>query len=121
MYVRPLTVELSKRWIAALRSGEYKQTSSCLRKGDCFCAIGVLCNIVDKGYWKEASDIMIGEYYQFGGFSISNTGPYATIVDRLGGGESVHEYVLDKVTTMNDKEGKSFNEIADWLENYWGN
>lgn len=36
---------IADQWIAALRSGEYKQTTRFLRKGDRFCCLGVLCNL----------------------------------------------------------------------------
>jgi hypothetical protein len=44
--------ELKKKWLEALRSGEYKQGQGCLRKstseGDKFCCLGVLTDIVIK-------------------------------------------------------------------------
>ena len=37
--------EIAKLWVDALRSGDYKQTQSKLRKGNSFCCLGVLCNL----------------------------------------------------------------------------
>ena len=33
------------KWIAALRSGNYKQGKGYLKKGDCHCCLGVLCEV----------------------------------------------------------------------------
>jgi len=32
-------------WVAALRSGDYKQATQELRRGNAFCCLGVLCNL----------------------------------------------------------------------------
>lgn len=37
--------EVKAKWVAALRSGEYKQGFHALRKQDSFCCLGVLCNL----------------------------------------------------------------------------
>jgi hypothetical protein len=46
-----------EKLIAALRSGEYKQTQLALRKGGAFCCLGVACELYRKeesaGYWDE--------------------------------------------------------------------
>ena len=47
--------EIKQRWIDALRSGNYKQGYFKLKTNDCFCVIGVLCDILKNelnGYWK---------------------------------------------------------------------
>ena len=43
--------EIKKRWIAALRSGEYKQTTHQLKKHKNFCCLGVLTDLylIEKG------------------------------------------------------------------------
>ena len=33
------------KWIEALRSGKYKQGKGFLKKGDCHCCLGVLCEV----------------------------------------------------------------------------
>jgi hypothetical protein len=40
-----LTCELRDRWIAALRSGKYKQGQYHLHSGDEYCCLGVLCEV----------------------------------------------------------------------------
>ena len=44
--------DIKKKWIAALRSGKYKQAQKVLRAGeDRFCCLGVLCDVVDSSRW----------------------------------------------------------------------
>jgi hypothetical protein len=43
---------LADKWIAALRSGKYTQTTNALRADDRFCCLGVLCDISNKGKWS---------------------------------------------------------------------
>lgn len=43
-----MDMELAQAWVAALRSREYGQTSSWLRQGSCYCAMGVLCEVAIK-------------------------------------------------------------------------
>lgn len=40
--------EIKAKWVAALRSGEYKQTTGVLRTKDHFCCLGVLCELAAK-------------------------------------------------------------------------
>lgn len=40
--------EIKDKWVAALRSGEYKQTKGKLRDDSGFCCLGVLCDLVRK-------------------------------------------------------------------------
>lgn len=43
-----------RAWVGALRSGEYRQAQGALRKGDCFCALGVACDLSGLGRWTAA-------------------------------------------------------------------
>ena len=89
---------LIKQWIAALRSGQYTQTQGFTKRGDSYCCLGVAVCLVDNDKW----------------------GPW-----REGEASYSHclsqRYRLDEETThqlveMNDKQGKTFPEIADYLE-----
>lgn len=47
-----MNTDLKNKWIQAMESGEYQFGSGELRDDDnCFCALGVLCNIIDPGKW----------------------------------------------------------------------
>jgi hypothetical protein len=42
--------EVKARWVAALRSGEYKQGKGALRLNNKFCCLGVLCDLYGDDY-----------------------------------------------------------------------
>lgn len=49
--MKPITrtrEEVYNLWIAALRSGKYKQTKAALRDSKGFCCLGVLCDLAAK-------------------------------------------------------------------------
>ena len=96
--------EWRKKWVKALRSGEYKQTSGVLRDGDEFCCLGVACDISELSGWDE------GNVYLF------EQGVLPNAVRELYGLErSDGEFVGDCLTVLNDN-GASFQEIADIIE-----
>lgn len=88
-----LTKEMKENWIAALRSGDYKQGKVRLQQKDRFCCLGVLCHLnrieIGLGHDNEAYDWLAGY--------ISN-------------------YNINTLWQMNDINGKTFPEIADWIE-----
>lgn len=49
--------EHRKLWVEALRSGKYRKTVSTLRENDCFCVLGVACDVaIENGvaaYWDN--------------------------------------------------------------------
>lgn len=38
----------AKKWVDALRSGEFKQTKGCLQDADGYCCLGVACDLYSK-------------------------------------------------------------------------
>lgn len=49
--------EVKSLWTSKLRSGEYRQTRSCLKFGDSFCCLGVLTDLYLKAHnlkWGES-------------------------------------------------------------------
>ena len=56
--------DIKGRWIAALRSGKYKQHPGVLRSGENeFCCLGVLCDVVDPDGWGIAHSAYSGTPY----------------------------------------------------------
>jgi hypothetical protein len=108
--------EIKAQWVAALRSGEYKQALSALRLddpagGSGYCCLGVLCDISGQGEWEE------GGYRTKGGYLSSAYLPegvrrWAGINNddpSVGGGPE------DYLSHKNDS-GATFAEIADLIE-----
>lgn len=103
-----MKVEVKEKWLAALRSGEYKQGTGCLRRENEYCCLGVLCDLHAKetnGKWERpnrysylgATGLLPGEVCNW-----ANGGPFM----------NPSEYSL---VDLND-HGKSFKEIADFIE-----
>jgi hypothetical protein len=93
-----MDAQLKAKWVEALRSGKYPQTTNYLKDDDGYCCLGVLCDVqgADFDAIKE----------EFGSLSLShNPQKY---LGQLGGG-------CTTLAQMNDN-GKSFSEIADYIE-----
>ncbi len=94
---------LKTKWIKALRSGRYKQAPGLLQsKTGANCCLGVLCRVARLKKKK------IGMYLGF----LDNGSDY---IFNLPGKFSLKLYEPILIR-MNDKEGRSFSEIADWIE-----
>ncbi len=44
-----------RKWVKALRSGEYQQGKDALRKGDKFCCLGVACDLYAKAHPEKVT------------------------------------------------------------------
>lgn len=119
---------VKKKWLEALRNGEFAQGRGRLRDGDTYCCLGVLCELYRRdnpeyGHWFEREP---GRYV----FRVPHTGYSATLlpapVKHWAGLDSAVPRVsstsegdrMDNTVgldTMNDS-GKSFDEIAYRIE-----
>lgn len=112
--------EIKKKWLKALRSGEYIQGKSYLRKIDnTYCCLGVLCDLYVKeglGEWKE-TDVAEDPCWSV----LSATGYLPGDVALWAGVESQTGWITLKdgqrvsLTGMNDG-GYSFEKIAQKIE-----
>ena len=97
--------QLVKDWIAALRSGKYKQSKLFLRDANgCYCATGVLCLVAGMKPRARVIGMILD------GHSYSSYLPTA-VIDATG----LRLSVFSQVTRLNDR-GHTFNEIADYIE-----
>lgn len=97
-----MTPELAKKWSAALRSGKYKQGKYSLYKRGKHCCLGVLYKVA---FDKEAPD----PFSEEGAIHAA----YGQIGQLLG-------IRLREFTKMNDHQGKTFEEIADYIDATYG-
>jgi hypothetical protein len=98
-----------KIWIAALRSGEYQQTTGGLQDYKGYCCLGVACSVLIPEDQQELNDAG----YLAGGYPNSQLHSPEWLKDinrefRNKTGRSLSE--------LNDGDSLSFNEIADKLE-----
>ena len=111
--------EPKKKWVEALRSGDYEQGRCAMHREDKFCCLGVLCDVhrqEENGEsdawveetWEEnrsycrASTLLPIEVCKWAGFNSAN--PTIEINGKI-----------DTIATHNDT-GQSFEVIADAIE-----
>lgn len=115
--------EIKTKWADALRSGTYVQGKHSLRIKsadphipDSFCCLGVLCDIVNPDKWVFALGSSLD--YEFDGL----TGDLSDQTRVLAGIPPDDHFAVigsDPVyhlIQLNDQEGKSFAQIADYIE-----
>ena len=94
--------DLKNKWITALRSGDYRQGFLFLRYDECFCSLGVLCDVMG-GQWEERATLY---EVKVGGVLLKS-----------------HQYDIPglphpwrKVMVDLNDAGASFEEIASFIE-----
>lgn len=92
-----------KRWVAALRSGEYQQCRFFLKKENSFCCLGVACDIYAKETNNNWDDNRM-------------LGNSTCIPDTISSMIGISLYYQTKLMSLNDEKNKNFNEIADVIE-----
>lgn len=102
--------ELVEKWVAALRSGEYEQTTLFLRSECGHCCIGVAHDIHPDADWLYFDDLeteTLPEDMEF------DYGLLTELVHPVTGDTKKLKYVL---SSLNDKYNYSFSKIADYIE-----
>ena len=117
----PMDKDIARRWIDALRSGKYQQTTGTLRSPDgSYCCLGVLCEIEGLKYDEDRRTFTFTD--EEGETDHSDTLLPDTFAKHLG----IHEEGLLKnkrrmpvvsLIQLNDVNKASFSEIADVIEN----
>lgn len=121
--------EIKARWIEALRSGNYEQGKYYLRRGDSYCCLGVLCDIVkdEVNYnWMPVQDSM-GTLYKFdeadeilpkvvADYADLQLSPKIEIPSSLA--NFVQTNTME-IAVLNDSEDYSFDELADLIEKHF--
>ena len=103
--------ELLLKWVAALRSGKYPQTRLKLKDHEGYCCLGVLCDVVNPEGWLSHDSRGFDFSYQ------ESVALPSTFIQTL-----LPKFVyanIAKFVRMNDFEGKSFVEIANYIESLY--
>jgi hypothetical protein len=104
--------EIKKKWIEALRSGEYKQGKGYLNQGDNYCCLGVLCDIAVK----SGLDVNVDTAYGVTHFDGRN-GALPRKVQDWAGLNAIDPVVAGQhLASWNDDFDKSFDDIAKLIE-----
>lgn len=108
--LKNLNIPHVKKWIAALRSGKYKQATNYLQSGTGYCCLGVAQKLARDPIEFE-SDTSLSEKAQ----------KWLGLED----GAKIEFYACDPsigklmASQWNDNREKSFSEIADLIEKHW--
>jgi hypothetical protein len=97
--------ELKHKWTAALRSGEYGQSSCVLKDDNGFCCLGVLCDIINKDGWavnEEGDNIFDGEVY--------------LLSDNMRKIAGISDDDCNRLIRLNDVLKYTFPQIADCID-----
>ena len=105
-----LPTELKKKWVKALRSGEYDQGREALcsisRSGAQYCCLGVLYEVEHgENAWE-----MKPEYCNVNDGELCAEGNSQVYGDRYIGSSVVVQL------SRNNDTGKSFDDLADWID-----
>lgn len=113
-----------EKWIAALRSGKYKQGKGCLFDGENHCCLAVASEVYAEDTGNGKFVLEDGGYYFVEGNSCSKNYLIASVMDYFGlstmrGDFKTNvetEYVYYKNLSSINDNGKTFEEIADVIE-----
>jgi hypothetical protein len=121
--------EVMRKWVAALRSGEYKQTKRNLRDEHGFCCLGVLCDLYAKetgeGTWALQCQAYEPDFYVFSRHDEWSrfTLPPERVAQGWAGmhtnNGSIHRWEKGPTLTDLNDSGKTFAKIADHIERNW--
>ena len=98
--------EIKQNWIDALRSGDFKQGRYALFNSstNTYCCLGVLCEITLQPLQHFDSRVKL--------YNNEQTSLSSNFLLTIGMGDGVQKTLM----SLNDLDNKSFNEIADWIE-----
>lgn len=105
-----MNADLKAKWVAALRSGDYKQTEGLLFRDGAFCCLGVLCDVAAVPFENAGNT----RAYRFG-VRISSE---EMICGEMRNWFALENSEKDRATLlaeMNDS-GETFATIADWID-----
>jgi hypothetical protein len=110
-----LPKDFAEEWLTALRSGKYKQAKTVLynknTKG--YCCLGVACAIKYSLNYLKAEESRYAGVIEKSEYNLRFD--LKKIPEQLKGGDQIKNDLVITLTDMNDS-GKTFDEIADWIE-----
>ena len=116
-YKLNLSKEHFDGWLAALRSGDYKQGTGNLHTEEkgvhSYCCLGVLCEVQQIRKIAYTSHDADRTAYAYGD---EGEGKLAYYPGNLAVPPPWENDVTVELMHLNDNKKRSFNEIADWIE-----
>ena len=110
--------KMKKKWIKALRSGDYDQTDQkMVSHDDKFCCLGVLCNISGAGEWIEPGNLFNIDWLYLVEINGVKHSHFGHVPDKYADSIGLSESDQVMLANMND-DGDPFSKIADYIEEY---
>lgn len=110
--------EIMLKWVATLRSGEYKQTRGVLHDANGYCCLGVLCDLYRKEVGGEWVADDKGIFFKTNSPQINNElGAYVLPYSVYAWAGLTHGDETS-VVGLNDDELKDFAYIANYIQEY---
>lgn len=106
-----MDADIKAKWLEALRSGKYDQTSGQLRDGNCFCCLGVLCDIFNPKGWEISGGI----YEWTFGVGPNEEHEVGVLPFNFRITYGIEGDIEARLIDMND-DGMPFLRIADYIE-----
>ena len=103
--------EPQRLWVEALRSGKFEQTLSVLQDSDGFCCLGVACAVA-KDHEIEV------ELFADGDIKGTSLQIQPKVKKWLGLNTSLGSFSDTELSTLNDSDKLTFDEIANYIEIY---
>jgi hypothetical protein len=104
-----MKAQAKRAWIKALRSGEYEQTQGKLCDAEgAMCCLGVLIDVTQDGEWR-LRDSDDGGFYAY-------DGKVGLLSDAVKEDVGLGAKTEARLVALNDDDGRSFADIADWVE-----
>lgn len=115
------------KWVAALRSDEYQQTTGRLRDENGYCCLGVACDVARSeglGDWDgnhfdtqcgQEDQVLTRDVADWLGLANSNGGLTTAGADAFRGVEP-EDFLTSNLAKLNDDDGLTFDAIADVIE-----
>lgn len=108
-----MDAQIKEKWLEALRSKRYRQTTGKLReeisnKKHGYCCLGVLCHTLGSN-WRSGVPVL-GEVIMEANYA-------AYLSDEASKMVGLDRATQERLATMND-EGYRFPEIADYIEKH---
>lgn len=114
-----MNTEVKEKWLNALRSGEYRQGTAFLKRGEALCCLGVLCDLFIKDGGKAHWEVIDGKYFSNIVVDDNNVREYKvlpSIIQNWAGLKEANPATSTySLALLNDK-GDTFEQIADVIE-----
>lgn len=112
-----MNAQIKDQWISALRGTQYGKTTGFLRKNNCYCAIGVLCDLYSKET-KIPWELNVGTGGRFSICGFWNHAP-ESVLTWAGINEDKNPVEYEKyvrIVNLNDHEDMTFALISDYID-----